>query len=103
MPDQTDQLRNRIAVELMAWAGSNNNPAHEPFRRPTTVTANAYSRADAVLSVVQPELDRLQGALAAILALLPADPAEDINAAWIPARLVRAAANGRPAHTAQES
>jgi hypothetical protein len=34
--------------------------------------------------------------LAAVLALLPADPAEDINASWVPLRFIRAAATGQP-------
>jgi hypothetical protein len=40
--------------------------------------------------------------LAAVLALLPTDPAEDINAPWIPLRFIRAAATGTT-RTTQES
>jgi len=40
------------------------------------------------------ELDRTRAELAAALALLPADPAEDINASWLPPRYLRAALEG---------
>ncbi len=53
-----DDLRTRIAEALMRWAERNNSPRYAPIRRPETVTRNAYDRADAVLAVVQPELDR---------------------------------------------
>lgn len=43
----------------MAWAETNNAPQYASMRRPATVVANANSRADAVLAVIQPELDRL--------------------------------------------
>lgn len=43
----------------MAWAETNNSPRYASMRRPATVVANANSRADAVMTVVGPELERL--------------------------------------------
>lgn len=45
-------LRELIAEALMVWAERNNNPQYARARRSETVTANAYSRADAVLAVL---------------------------------------------------
>ncbi|HEY9375213.1 hypothetical protein [Streptomyces sp.] len=56
---QEGSLRDKIAEALMRWAEGNNNPRFAPMRRPGTVVQNAYSRADAVLAVVQPELAAL--------------------------------------------
>src|SRR5690606_27029673 len=55
----TDQtaLRDRIAEALMRWAERGNSPQYAAMRRPETVRANAYSRADAVLAVL-PTTDR---------------------------------------------
>lgn len=53
-------LRHRIAQALMSWNSHNSSPAHATLRQPATVTANAYSRADAVLAVVEPELAALR-------------------------------------------
>ncbi|MGW6222259.1 hypothetical protein ACWF8U_20515, partial [Streptomyces olivaceus] len=49
--DQT-ALRGRIAEALMSWAEGNNSPQYAAMRRPETVRANAYSRADAVLAAL---------------------------------------------------
>lgn len=67
-------IRARIAEALMRWADGNSNPAYASIRRPETVTVNARSRADAVLAVVQPELDRLRASLAAALQVLDDGP-----------------------------
>src|SRR5690606_1371389 len=50
----TDQtaLRDRIAEALMRWTERGNSPQYAAMRRPETVQANAYSRADAVLAVL---------------------------------------------------
>lgn len=56
-PAEQPSLRQRIADALTAWAelhGLQGTP---------TVIANAESRADAVLGVVQPELDQLRAEL----------------------------------------
>src|SRR5690606_622955 len=55
----TDQtaLRDRIAEALMRWTERGNSPQYAAMRRPETVQANAYSRADAVLAVL-PTTDR---------------------------------------------
>src|SRR5690606_27145251 len=55
----TDQtaLRDRIAEALMRWTERGNSPQYAAMRRPETVRANAYSRADAVLAVL-PTTDR---------------------------------------------
>lgn len=53
-----------------------------------------------VAPAIRPALAKATQQLAAVLALLPADPAEDINASWIPLRHIRAAATGL---TVQES
>lgn len=45
-------LREKIAEALMAWAERNNSPLYARTRRSETVRANAYSRADAVLSML---------------------------------------------------
>lgn len=37
------------------------------------------------------EVDQLRARLAAVLDLISADPADDINAPWVPARHIRAA------------
>lgn len=52
-------LRNRIAEALLQWAEGNNNPQYASMRRTETVRANAYSRADAVLSVLPAAVDRV--------------------------------------------
>src|SRR5690606_5828425 len=54
--DQT-ALRDRIAEALMRWTERGNSPQYAAMRRPETVRANAYSRADAVLAVL-PTTDR---------------------------------------------
>jgi hypothetical protein len=56
----TDQtaLRDRIAEALMRWAERGNSPQYAAMRRPETVRANAYSRADAVLAVLPPPADQ---------------------------------------------
>lgn len=69
-PLTEQQLRDRLADALICWAEGNNDPRHAPFRRPETVTRNAYGRADAVLAVVQPELDRLAAELGRVRAEL---------------------------------
>src|SRR5690606_1268450 len=53
----TDQtaLRDRIAEALMRWTERGNSPQYAAMRRPETVRANAYSRADAVLAVLYRE------------------------------------------------
>ncbi|MFC8985156.1 hypothetical protein [Streptomyces sp. NPDC057115] len=51
--DQT-ALRDRIAEALMRWTERGNSPQYAAMRRPETVRANAYSRADAVLAVLPP-------------------------------------------------
>jgi hypothetical protein len=51
-------LRDRIAEALMRWAEGNNAPQYAAMRRPETVRANAYSRADAVLTVLPAPVDR---------------------------------------------
>jgi hypothetical protein len=51
-------LRERIAEALMRWAEGNNSPQYAPIRRPETVRENAYSRADAVLSVLPASVDQ---------------------------------------------
>ncbi|MFD5564491.1 hypothetical protein [Kitasatospora griseola] len=53
-------LRQLIAQALMSWGSHNNSPAYAALRKPAAVTANAYSRADAVLAVVEPELAALR-------------------------------------------
>lgn len=50
-------LRDRIAEALLQWAERNNDPKYAPIRRPDTVTANAYGRADAVLAVLPTSAD----------------------------------------------
>ncbi|MFD8488678.1 hypothetical protein [Streptomyces sp. NPDC059712] len=55
--DQTP-LRDRIAEALMRWAEGNNAPQYATMRRPETVRANAYSRADAVLAVLPATTDQ---------------------------------------------
>lgn len=52
-------LRQRLAEALMRWAEGNNDPKYARIRRPETVTANAYGRADAVLAELKRELDAL--------------------------------------------
>lgn len=54
-----------------------------------------------VAETLQPELyaahaenERLRAVVAQAAALLPADPAEDINASWLPPRFLRAALDG---------
>src|SRR5690606_20675225 len=56
----TDQtaLRDRIAEALMRWTERGNSPQYAAMRRPEPVRANAYSRADAVLAVLPPSVDR---------------------------------------------
>jgi hypothetical protein len=56
----TDQtaLRDRIAEALMRWTERGNSPQYAAMRRPETVRANAYSRADAVLAVLPLSTDR---------------------------------------------
>src|SRR5690606_15491233 len=56
LPEPTDQtaLRDRIAEALMRWTERGNSPQYAAMRRPETVRANAYSRADAVLAVLPP-------------------------------------------------
>lgn len=88
MPDsQTadQQLRDQVAEALMAWAESNNTPGNAPFRRPETVTRNAYSRAGAVLAVLQPEMDRLRAENAELVAELGARD-EKARKRWIKAQ-----------------
>lgn len=55
-------LTDRIAEALAAWAERGNSPAYAAIRRPETVTANARSRAAAVMAVVEPELAALRAA-----------------------------------------
>src|SRR5690606_19943420 len=45
----------RIAEALMRWTERGNSPQYAAMRRPETVRANAYSRADAVLAVLYRE------------------------------------------------
>jgi hypothetical protein len=52
MPQSDPNLRDLIAEALMQWAERNNSPQYATMRRPETVKANAYSRADAVLAVL---------------------------------------------------
>ncbi|BFP50117.1 hypothetical protein KCMC57_64850 (plasmid) [Kitasatospora sp. CMC57] len=47
----------------------------------------------AELATARQRAELAEARLAAVLALLPADPAEDINASWIPLRHIRAALN----------
>lgn len=59
----TDQtaLRDRIAEALMRWAEGNAAPQYASMRRPETVRANGYSRADAVMAVLPgPASDRVR-------------------------------------------
>ena len=56
MDQQPQPLTDRIAEALAAWAERGNSPAYAAIRRPETVTANARSRAAAVMAVVEPEL-----------------------------------------------
>lgn len=60
VPPPADQtaLRERIAEALMRWAEGNNDQRYASMRRPETVRANAYSRADAVLAVLPEQTDR---------------------------------------------
>jgi len=51
-------LRDRIAEALVEWTYRGKDPKYGPIRRPDTVTENAYSRADAVLSVLPASSDR---------------------------------------------
>src|SRR5690606_28906497 len=57
LPEPADQtaLRDRIAEALMRWTERGNSPQYAAMRRPETVRANAYSRADAVLAVLYRE------------------------------------------------
>ncbi|MEU1078184.1 hypothetical protein ABZ404_36965 [Streptomyces sp. NPDC005878] len=52
------ELRDRIAEALMRWSERNSSPQYASMRRPETVRANAYSRADAVLSELPAPDDR---------------------------------------------
>jgi hypothetical protein len=56
LPEPADQtaLRDRIAEALMRWTERGDSPQYAAMRRPETVRANAYSRADAVLAVLPP-------------------------------------------------
>jgi hypothetical protein len=60
LPEPADQtaLRDRIAEALMRWTERGNSPQYAAMRRPETVRANAYSRADAVLAVLPLSTDR---------------------------------------------
>ncbi|MEW2068441.1 hypothetical protein [Streptomyces sp. NPDC007346] len=49
-----DLLRDHVAEALMGWAQKNNSPQYAAARRPATVVANAYGRADAVLAALPP-------------------------------------------------
>lgn len=51
-------LRDLIAEALMQWAERNNSSQYASMRRPETVRANSYSRADAVLAVLPEPADR---------------------------------------------
>src|SRR5690606_17324987 len=53
-PADQAALRDRIAEALMRWTERGNSPQYAAMRRPETVRANAYSRADAVLAVLPP-------------------------------------------------
>ncbi|MEV6180161.1 hypothetical protein [Streptomyces sp. NPDC052015] len=57
-PADRAALRDRIAEALMRWAEGNNDQRYASMRRPETVRANAYSRADAVLAVLPEPADR---------------------------------------------
>src|SRR5690606_10096995 len=66
----TDQaaLRDRIAEALMRWTERGNSPQYAAMRRPETVRANAYSRADAALAVLPtPDRAAVLGEAAALL------------------------------------
>ncbi|MFL4947526.1 hypothetical protein ACJ6WE_09150 [Streptomyces sp. MMS24-I31] len=67
-----ETLREQIAEALMRWAEGNNDPQYASMRRPEAVRQNAYSRADAVLAVVQPELDQLDALRAVARGYCPA-------------------------------
>lgn len=56
--DDQAALRDRIAEALLRWAERGNDPQYASMRRPETVRANAYSRADAVLAVLPAPVDR---------------------------------------------
>jgi hypothetical protein len=70
------------------------------WRRTVTRTEQGRDRAIADNYRLTAELQQAQQRNAAVLALLPADPAEDINAPFIPLRRIRAAATGQPAPSA---
>ncbi|WP_228994745.1 hypothetical protein [Streptomyces sp. DH8] len=53
-PGSPDVLRDCIAEALIGWAETNNSPQYAAVRRPETVVANAYGRADAVLAALPP-------------------------------------------------
>lgn len=63
-PTPAPELREQVAEALMAWAERNNAPQYAAMRRPDTVRQNAYGRADAVLAVIEPELQQLREAVA---------------------------------------
>ncbi|MFB8122158.1 hypothetical protein ACFVG1_13300 [Streptomyces bacillaris] len=91
MPDTTptpadrpaDQLRALIAEALLGWAETNSSPQYARMRRPETVVANAYGRADAVLAALPAP------ALAVARQLLGTSTGEDTDAAELTAEEAR--------------
>jgi hypothetical protein len=90
-PTDRAVLREQIAEALMRWAEGNNAPQYASMRRPETVRANAYSRADAVLAILPAPVDR-----ATVLREL-ADKAEEWDGHITVQELRRLAAEATPA------
>jgi hypothetical protein len=63
---------------------------------PAHFTRNEIRAVFGTLDHIRAELVAAEARLSAVLALLPADPAEDINASFVPLRDIRAAATGYP-------
>lgn len=79
-PTDRAGLRELIAEALMAWAERNNSPQYARARRSETVTANAYSRADAVLPVLPADAEPHRLALSDALGLGTSAPWDAIRA-----------------------